>query len=102
MSHYPNLVGPDMIAVALQLEKMCNIEKAKRFLKPVVLDFTSLVEDIEEGLTDNDVMEEDFPITESLIHALVALKRLGEDIDEDVLHKAKEVLEKLKKGSNIF
>lgn len=100
MSHYPNLVGPDMIAVALQFEKMGKIEKAKRFLNPVVLDFISLVKDIEEGLAENDVMDEDFIITESLIHALEALKRLGEDINEEALHKSKEVLEKLKKANN--
>jgi len=99
MSHYPNLVGPDMIAVALQFEKMGNIEKAKKFLNPVVLDFTSLVKDIEERLSENDVMNEDFPITESLIRALESLKRLGEDINEDTLHKSKVILEKLRKSN---
>ena len=95
-----NLVGPDMIAVALQFEKMGNLEKAKQFLNPVVLDFTSLVQDVEEGLSDNEVMDEDFPITESLIQALEGLKRLGEDINEDTLKNSKEVLEKLKKATN--
>lgn len=99
MCHYPNLVGPDMIAVALQFEKMGNIEKAKKFLNPVVLDFTSLVKDIDERLSENDVMNEDFSITESLIRALEGLKRLGEDINEDTLHKSKVILEKLRKSN---
>ncbi|TYA74724.1 hypothetical protein [Seonamhaeicola marinus] len=100
MSHYPNLVGPDMIAVALQFEKMGNLDKAKQFLTPVVQDFTSLVQDVEEGIDENEVMDEDFPITESLIQALEGLKRLGENINEDTLNKSKEVLEKLKKATN--
>jgi len=100
MSHYPNLVGPDMIAVAHQLEKMENFEKAKQFFNPVVLDFTSLVQDVEEGLNENDVRDEDYPITESLIQALEGFKRLGENINEDNLNKSKEVLEKLKKANN--
>jgi hypothetical protein len=99
MSHYPNLVGPDMIAVSLQFEKMGNLEKAKQFLNPVVMDFTSLVKDIEKGLNENEVMDEDFPITESLIQALEGLKRLGEDINEETLNTSKEVLEKLKKAT---
>ncbi len=102
MSHYPNLVGPDMIAVGFQFEKMGNIEKAKQFLNPVVLDFTSLVEDVKDGLADSEVgvTDEDLPITESLINALEGLKRLGEEINEDTLLNAKDVLNELKKVTN--
>jgi hypothetical protein len=100
MSHYPNLVGPDMIAVALQLEKMGDLDKAKQFLNPVVLDFTSLVIEVEEGLEENGIVDEDFPITESLIQALEGLKRLGEDINEETLNRSKELLEKLNKATN--
>ncbi len=99
MNHYPNLVGPDMIAIALQHEKMGNFEKAKQFFTPVVLDFTSLVQGVEKRLDENEVMDEDFPITESLIQALEGLKRLGEDINEDTLKNSKEVLEKLKRAT---
>lgn len=101
MNHYPNLVGPDMIAVALQFEKMGNLEKAKQFLNAVVSDFTILVQSVEEGINENDAMDEDFPITESLIQALEGLKRIGEEINEGTLLKSKEVLEKLKKATNI-
>jgi hypothetical protein len=99
MSHYPNLVGPDMIAVALQFEKMGDLEKARQFHNSVVLDFTSLVQDIEERLYENEIIDEDLPITESLILALEGLKRLGDDINEDTLTNSKEVLEKLKKAT---
>lgn len=94
MSHYPNLVGPDMIAVALQFEKMGNMEKAKQFLNPVVLDFTRLVQNVEKGLNEYEVIDEDFTIIESLIQALEGLKRLGDDINEDTLTNSKELLEK--------
>ena len=93
MNHYPNMVGPDMIAVALQLEKMGNIENAKQFLEPVVMDFTGFVQGIEEGLKDPEVSlsEEDLAIVESLINALEGLKRLGENIDDSNLEKAKNI-----------
>lgn len=96
MSHYPHFVGPDMIAVAMHYEKMGNTEKAKDFFNPVVLDFVPLVQEAQKGLVENDVMVEDIPITESLINALEGLKRLGEDINEDILNNAKLVLKELK------
>ncbi len=99
MSHYPNLVGPDMIAVALQLEKTRNLQSAKRFFYLVVLDFTGLVQEVGQKIDENIVKDEDLSITESLIHALEGLKRLGEAIHEDTLHKSKEVLERLKKAA---
>ena len=98
MNHYPNMVGPDMIAVALQLEKMGNIENAKQFLEPVVMDFTGFVREIEEGLANPEVRvsEEEVAITESLVNALEGLKRLGEMIDESKLKRAQGVLGELK------
>lgn len=99
MGHYPYLVGPDMIAVAMQYEKMGNIERAKDFFNPVVLDFTPLVQGAQKWLAENEAMVEDILITESLISALEGLKRLGEDIDEDALHNSKEILKELKKAT---
>ena len=99
MGHYPNLVGPDMVAIAQQCEKMGNAEGAKRFYNPVVLDFTGLVEDVAQRLSESEAMEEDFPITESLIHALEGLKRLGEGINEECLQMSREVLKKLAKAA---
>jgi len=100
MNHYPNLVGPDMIAVGHQLEKIGNFEKAKLFYKPVVLDFTEFVQDIQENLDDPDigVSHEDLPITQSLINALEGLKRLGNEIDEQLLTNARHVLSQLEKA----
>ncbi|MEO1451562.1 MAG: hypothetical protein AAFV07_18665 [Bacteroidota bacterium] len=98
MSHYPHLVGPDMIAVAHQLEKMGNKERAKQFFTPVALDFTGLVHDVESGLDDNDSRDEDIQVTESLIQALEGLKRLGESVNEESLQHAKEILMELEKA----
>jgi hypothetical protein len=97
MSHYPNLVGPDMIAIARQHEKMGNAEKAKSFYNAVVKDFTSLVENVHEGLHDPEVgtNDDDQEITQSLIDALEGLKRLGETIESHTLEHAKRVLNQL-------
>lgn len=100
MGHYPNLVGPDMIAVGHQLEKIGDFEKAKLLYKPVVLDFTELVQDIQENL-DAPYFEasyEDLHITQSLIDALEGLKRLGNEIDEQLLINAKLALSQLEKA----
>jgi len=98
MSHYPDLVGPDMLAIAFRHEKMGDTEKAKQFFNPVILDFTSLVQDIKEGLSDQDpdLLYQDIPVTESLIQAMEGLKRLGVPIDEEMLKEAREVLAVLK------
>ena len=100
MSHYPNLVGPDMIAIAHQYEKMGNKEKAKQFYDPVLMDFTSLVQEIKTGINDPEIgtTNEDLPITQSLIDALEGLKRIGHSIDEKTLDNAHEIMKKLKKS----
>jgi hypothetical protein len=99
MSHYPDLVGPDMLAIASRHEKMGDTEQAKQFLKPLILDFTSLVQGIKEGLSDPDpdLLYQDIPVTESLIMAMEGLQRLGELIDEEMLKEAREILAVLKK-----
>lgn len=103
MGHYPNLVGPDMVAVGLQCEKMGKNATAQQFLNAVVLDFTRLVQEVKEDMLNPEFVarDEEIPITESLVHALEGLKRLGEEINEDTLVEAKEVLKELKKASNI-
>jgi len=73
MNYYSNPMGIDMIAVALQLKKMGKLERAKKFLKSVVSDFTGFVQEIDERLTQNDIVDEDFAIIESSIQALEGL-----------------------------
>lgn len=92
LNHYPNLVGPDMVKLATQYEKTGNYEQAKNFYNAVVLDFVHLVEQIQNNLKLNNESEEDFEITESLVKALLGLKRIGEKIDENHLSMAKSVL----------
>ncbi len=92
MGHYPNSVGPDMNAVALKLEELGNVESAKKFFIPVVLDFTNLISDIEQLFDEPELedLSEAVITIESLIIALEGLKRLGETIDEDLLRRSKD------------
>lgn len=97
MNHYPNIVGPDMIAIANQYEKMGANDEAKQFYDPVVADFTPLVQDAQASINDPEIgaSAEDVPITQSLIDALEGLKRIGHPIDEKVLENAHEIMKKL-------
>ncbi|GEM_PF-4227474 len=97
MSHYPNLVGPDMIAVGNKLEHIGSAEKAMQFYKPVELDFTDLVQDIQDKIDNHksEIGENDVIIIKSLTDALEGLKRLGEQVDENKLINSKQVLIKV-------
>lgn len=104
MSHYPNLVGPDMIAVAKKLEQLGKVAKAIDFYTAVIQDFPQFLEDIEETEkecnTANETMEyseEDIVTIQALVDACEGLKRLNTEIDEHLYKRAKD---KLKKASN--
>lgn len=97
MNHYPNLVGPDMIAIANKLEQVGNTDKAKQFYSSVEADFTEFVSELEDDIEEGeyDISNEDIVIVQSLIYALEGLDRLNEDINQDKLFRAKHTLMKL-------
>jgi hypothetical protein len=105
MSHYPNLVGPDMIAIGVKSEHLGNIEQAKRSFLAVSIDFPQFVRGIAEWIqdsgTETDIEEECKPITQSLIDALEGLQRLGEDFDVDMLVTAKSVMQEIERRENL-
>lgn len=104
MGHYPNLVGPAMIAVARKFEHLNNENKAAEFYTAVYEDFPQFLEEIEEAKKEYaqtkrkmKYSKEDVATISALIDACEGLKRLNKVIDEDLLKRAKE---QLKKASN--
>lgn len=48
MSHYPHLVGPDMIMAGEAHEAAGNIERAKQMYSAVIADLQWIADDIED------------------------------------------------------
>ncbi len=101
MSHYPDLVGPDMIAVAKKYEHLGHPDKAINFYTAVFHDFPQFLNEIEEMEKEckktNEKMEydeDDIAIITALRDACEGLRRLKKDIDQNILDRAKNQLQK--------
>ncbi len=95
MSHYPELVGPDMISVASKYEAKGAISDALNFYRPVLADFVEFLEDIEFSRYEDNIgeMEQDPFILNALIDAVEGLQRLDNYVDEEnYIDRAKKLL----------
>lgn len=98
MSHYPHLVGPDMLAVGKCYEKLNDTDKAKRFFNPVVLDFERFLQEYTGNKEIPD--EEDASSLLSLLGAYTGLERVaGTDFSERI-KAVEEILKRAKIVTN--
>ena len=95
MSHYPELVGPDMISVASKLEKKKARENAVNFYRPVLMDFQTFLQEMEDAKEQDalKITEREEAILYSLILAVEGLTRLdGYEDSEQLAQRAQALL----------
>jgi len=83
MAHYPQTLGPDMIAAASALEAVGETEIPKGYYQGIITDFQPMADDIganpEESVTEDDILT-----LEALRDAYDSLNRLdGTEVFQD-------------------
>jgi len=90
MSHYPAIVGPDMIEAALALEAIGDYDNAKSYYRAVIADLQPLADELslspEEPLNEHDKV-----MLEALLRAYKELDR------SDETHESGEARERLRR-----
>ena len=94
MGHYPEKVGPDMIAIAENLEKNNDFINAAKYYKPIISDFLYFLEEIEsyENEEEFEIIERDEKILISIIKAAKGLIRIKQYKDNNNLVQRSEHL----------
>ena len=89
MGHYPEEVGPDMIAVAENLEKNEDFINAAKYYKPIISDFQFFLEEIEsfENEEEFEISSREEKILNSIIKAAKGLIKIEQYVDTIILFK---------------
>jgi hypothetical protein len=83
MAHYPQTLGPDMIAAAIALEAVGETEIPKSYYQAIITDFQPRADDIRVA-TEEPVTEDDILTVGALLDAYDGLNRLdGTDAFRD-------------------
>ena len=97
MGHYPEEVGPDMIAIATKLEHKKDLNNAANFYRPVISDFLPYLESMESYANEDEfeVEQREDIILNSLIKAVEGLSRIEDYVDsENLIQRSRNILKK--------
>lgn len=75
MSHYPHMVGPDMIEAAIALEAIGNIDLAINYYNAVIADFEHFADSIRDN-PDEVIYEEEIISLNALLQGYKQMNRL--------------------------
>ncbi|HTI92855.1 MAG TPA: hypothetical protein VL727_19795 [Puia sp.] len=76
MSHYPNILGPDMIEAAAAFEAIGDTDTSRRYFDAILADFEPMMK-LLQGHPDEPVNEEDILSMGALLAAYKGLNRLN-------------------------
>ncbi|MDO6429431.1 hypothetical protein Q4E93_02445 [Flavitalea sp. BT771] len=76
MSHYPNILGPDMIEAAAAFEAIGETATCRRYFDAILADFQPMMQLLQEH-PDEQVNEEDILSMSALLAAYEGLNRLS-------------------------